>query len=89
MILKIASLFSVKSELGPFLVIPFEFMPYFCNMSVNIVFTPRSSHFAFPLCEKNVYFHSSALKWSIYSFHLTVRWLIKLKYTTTLIKYLL
>jgi hypothetical protein len=39
MILKTTSLFPVKSELGPFLFIPFKFMSYFFSMSVNIVFT--------------------------------------------------
>jgi hypothetical protein len=45
--LKIVLLFSVKSELGPFLVIPIEFMSYFFNMSVNIVFTLKSRHYGF------------------------------------------
>jgi hypothetical protein len=71
MILNTTSLFSVNSELGPFLFIPFKYMSYFFSMSVNIVFTPRSRHYAFPLCEKNVYFHYSTLKCSIYSVHLT------------------
>ena len=45
--LKIVLLFSVKSELGQFLVIPIEFMSYFFNMSVNIVFTLKSMHYVF------------------------------------------
>jgi hypothetical protein len=45
--LKIALLFTVKSDFGPFLVIPIELMPYFFNMSVNIVFILRSRHYGF------------------------------------------
>jgi len=45
--LKIVSPCSVKSELDQVLVIPIEFMSYFFNMSVNIVFTLRSRHYGF------------------------------------------